>query len=108
MSTTNAFIRGAAIYRDSPNTFGHENTQAQRDLLKKILGLVASQVHLQDSISEHRSEGYYDGSKGLDFLWDRLKNVEDDILKLEEHYGETIKSREFTSHSRGQSLPEVS
>lgn len=101
MGITQAFSIGAAIYRDSPNTFGHEQVEGDRKVLKRVLGLVASQRMLQDSISDARSNEYCDASPGMKHLWDRLQETEDALRELEEQHGEAVKSREYlTNHRR--------
>lgn len=103
--TTQVFLEAAAIYRDSPNTFGHEEVDDQRRLLKKVLGLVASQRMLQDSLAAGRSEGYYDASVGMKHLWERLQGVEDDLRSLEKQYGEKLNAREYATNPGGQGVP---
>ncbi|WZH62433.1 hypothetical protein [Pseudomonas phage vB_Pae_WS1160] len=90
--------KAVAVYRDTPNTFGHQELHAQKMLLKEILGLVASQRHLQDSIEvskipeasdspETSYGGYCDESVGIRFMWERLKKIEDRLRELEKVYG---------------------
>ncbi|AUX83652.1 hypothetical protein FDJ32_gp23 [Pseudomonas phage NV1] len=95
MGTTNAVSIARDIYRETPNTFGHEEVDVQRRELKILIGLVASQEMLQDSIHAARAEAYCDDSKGVAHLWGRLKEVEDKLRQAEEKYGEAVKSREY-------------
>lgn len=101
------FKQAAAIYRDSPNTFGHEESDVQRRQLKEILGLVASQEMLHQSISHGRNDGYYDGSAGMKHLWTRLQEVEDKLRTIEEQHGTTITEKQYLTHHRGQGVPEM-
>lgn len=95
MATTQAFAWARDVYRESPNTFGHEENDVPRFLLKRILSLVASQEMLHASIQQGRADGYCDESKGVAHLWERLKEVEDQLRTLEEQNGEVVKSREY-------------
>lgn len=100
-TTTDAFSKARDVYRDSPNTFGHEEADVDRVLLKRIIGLVASQEMLHASIQDARAQAYYDGSAGMAHLWERLQEVEDQLRALEEKNGEAVKSREYlTNHRR--------
>lgn len=100
MGTTQVWLRAARIYRDSPNTIGHEEVQDKRDALKRIISLVTSQVMLQQSIIDARAQQYYDTSGAQKHLWVRLKEIEDQLRELEELNGEAIKSREYFTHNR--------
>ena len=95
MGTTQAVSIARGIYRDTPNTFGHEEVDVDRRELKVLIGLVASQEMLQDSIHAARAQAYCDESKGMAHLWERLKVVEDQLRTMEEKYGEAVKSREY-------------
>ena len=89
-------LAAVRIYRDSPNTFGHESKDAQRRELKKLMGATASQIFLQDAINADLASGEYeDFSLGVRYLWVRLKGVEDVLREAEERYGEKIASRPY-------------
>lgn len=98
MSTTQEFHKAAMIYRESPNTFGHEDVDCPRAILKRMLSLVASQRMLQASIADARTAQYCDESLGVKHLWCRLKEVEDQLRELEAQYGEAIKSKEYLTY----------
>ena len=98
MGTTQKFHKAAMIYRESPNTLGHEGVDAPRAILKRMLSLVASQRMLQDSINDARAAQYCDEGQGMKHLWCRLKEVEDQLRELEEQYGEAIKSKEYLTY----------
>lgn len=96
MSNVVTLDQAVAVYRDSPNTFGHEENDGLRRRLKELMGLIASQRYLQDSIADALTSGeYVDISQGIRHLWVRLKDVEDKIRDAEEAYGEKLTSREF-------------
>jgi hypothetical protein len=82
--------RAVAVYRESPNTYGHEDAQKDRALLKRLLGAIGSQKFLQDSIKDSQAEGYYDVSMGVRHLWERLKDCEDFLRECEERSGDKI------------------
>lgn len=98
MGTTQRFYEAARIYRESPNTIGHESVDGPRAILKRMLSLVASQRMLQASIADARAAQYCDESLGVKHLWCRLKDVEDQLRELEAQYGEDIKSKEYFTH----------
>lgn len=105
MGTTQVVLKAAHVYRDSPNTFGHEEVDMDRRELKKLLGLVASQRMLIDSINDARANLYCDASPGMKHLWDRLFEVESNIKEMENKYGQAIKSVEYFNNHWGQSVP---
>ncbi|BDA97014.1 hypothetical protein [Pseudomonas phage vB_PaS-HSN4] len=73
-----------------------QELRAQKMLLLRIIGLMASQRQLQDSISasvepateDSNYSGYCDESAGIRFMWERLKAVEDELRLLEKQLGE--------------------
>ncbi|UMO76473.1 hypothetical protein DNAM_470 [Pseudomonas phage BroderSalsa] len=103
MGTTNSVLVAAAIYRDTPNTFGHDDVSLRE--LKRLIGLVASQRMLIDSIKDAREQLYCDASPGMKHLWDRLVDVESSIKELENKYGQAVKSVEYFNNRWGQSMP---
>ncbi|CCE60783.1 hypothetical protein tf_26 [Pseudomonas phage tf] len=81
------------VYRDSPNTYGHESNDELRRELKTLMGANASQVHLQESIKSALGDseaGYVEESLGIRHLWERLKAAEDILRAAEGVYGEKI------------------
>lgn len=89
-------LQAVEVYRDSPNTFGHEENDVPRRELKKLMGATASQRYLQDSIKDALATGEYDElSRGIRHLWDRLKNNEDVLREAEGKYGAIIASRPY-------------
>lgn len=85
-----SFAQAASIYRDSPNMLGGEETAADRVKLKRIIGLVASQAQLQASIVDARNQGYFDNSKGMAHLWERLQDIEDELRDLNKVFGNQV------------------
>lgn len=85
-----SFAQAAAIYRDSPNMLGGEETAADRVKLKRIIGLVASQAQLQASIVDSRNQGYFDSSKGMAHLWERLQDIEDQLRDLNKTFANSV------------------
>lgn len=88
--TIKTFAQAAAVYRESPNTYGHDEKQADRVKLKRIIGLVASQAQLHASIVDSRNQGYFDSSKGMAHLWERLQDIEDELRDLNKAFGNQI------------------
>ncbi|QYC95398.1 putative gamma-glutamylcyclotransferase [Pseudomonas phage PhL_UNISO_PA-DSM_ph0041x] len=88
-------VKAHKIYRDIPNLMKTDD-EGKRQLLRRIIGLMASQRQLQDSISasvepatdDSDYSGYYDESAGIRFMWERLKAVEDELRLLEKQLGE--------------------
>lgn len=81
------------VYRDSPNTFGHESSDVNRFELKRLMGLVASQRFLQEAIVDAGKDDYEEISHGIRHLWTRLKDVEDDLREAENRYDCTVMER---------------
>lgn len=89
-------LEAVKIYRDSPNTFGHESADENRFVLKKLMGATASQRYLQESLVDALSSGdYEEGSMGIRHLWQRLKDNEDVLRDAEAKYGTVIASCEY-------------
>lgn len=87
MSAPQTIQQAAAIYRDTPNTFGHEENDVPRAELKRLIGLVASQKQLQDSLKHHAFMGFPEFSGANKFLYERLKIVEKDMREAATKYG---------------------
>ena len=86
-------LEAVKIYRDSPNTFGHESSDEKRKVLKQLMGATASQRFLQESLKDAMSFGdYEEGSMGIRHLWQRLKDNEDVLRRAEAEYEATIAS----------------
>lgn len=87
-------LEAVRVYRDSPNTFGHGENDVPRRRLKELMGAVASQRYLQESIHDALASGdYQDISMGVRHLWVRLKDVEDVLREAENEYQCTVMSR---------------
>lgn len=93
MSSVKSVAEARVAYRDSPNTFGHESSDVQRFELKRLLGLVASQEFMQDSLKAAFAVEYCEESQGIRHLWERLKVVEDALRDAEEKYDRSILTR---------------
>lgn len=86
-------LEAVKIYRDSPNTFGHESADEKRFVLKKLMGATASQRFLQEALVDAMSFGdYEEGSMGIRHLWQRLKDNEDVLREAEKKYDAVIAS----------------
>lgn len=92
----NSVVQAVEVYRESPNTFGHEKNDVPRRRLKLLMGAVASQRYLQDSIHDALASGdFEDISPGIRHLWERLKDNEDDLRDAEKEFGEAIAGRPY-------------
>lgn len=91
--TVKTVVQAQIIYRDSPNTFGHERNDVKRFELKRLMGLVASQRFLQESIVDAGFNDFAEISHGIRHLWVRLKDVEDALREAEDRYGCTVMER---------------
>lgn len=87
MGAVKTIQEAAVIYRDTPNTFGHEENDVPRTELKRLIGLVASQKMLHESLAHHGFMGFEEYSGANKFLYARLKVIEDDLRKVETQYG---------------------
>lgn len=89
-------LEAVKVYRDSPNTFGHETNDVPRRRLKQLMGAVATQRFLQESIADEIASGEYtEESKGIRHLWERLKASEDVLREAEAGFDEKIASLPF-------------
>lgn len=107
MTNAQAFKAAHTQYRESPNTFGHEENDVPRQELKRIIGLVASQEQLQRSIQINSEMGMGGNSKGTLFIWERLKEVEDQLRTLEEKHGKEFNSKEYLTDRGRQGVSPV-
>ncbi len=86
-------VEAQRVYRDSPNTFGHESSDTKRFELKRLMGLVASQRFLQEAIVDAGQNDFEEISQGIRHLWTRLKGVEDSLREAENRYNCTVMER---------------
>ena len=90
MKLADAVQKAVEIYRQNP-TLDAKLGKQRRGELRGVIGCVASQGHLQRTISDMRFAGYQENSPAIRLFYNRLSEVEAQLKQFEVAYGSITK-----------------